>query len=738
MRCSLILPALVATGALFAASPWDDLVQRRRQGDPRQARWLLCVRPGDFPAATAYGDPVFRKLLTGGDFGMEVLNQAVVRDLWGRRGWGNEAHWVLLAPSGEEAASGVGPPKGEAVLDGIHAGGGQPRWEARDAFLRDHPDQGEAQLEAVHQAFQALRLRLHALARAGRVQVPAWHPQPGARPALFAARVSLGPGAQGEDMADELYAEVADAFDRLLALPGWEREAAGVATHLAHWDVGQSPRMRRLCAQAARDLERRLRQEPYDLELAQFWMEVCDAAGQVPETVGGLCLPVPGEPWPDPAMVGRLLEPHVRRRDWNGALKLLSDLVPQGPPDPVTPQGWDSHCRLLGAIHAQRALALAGLGTWDQAGTALSESRHWGGSQGVREALVTRGSLFTGPGGDPSAWRNLLAQALGRHEAEPPPMPAAEPPLRLVVVGMPRWILQWSGLRQAPELALWSPAELHWEVADRRLEEAHRTRYGWGPGPRWALFRGEELRTSGPACPDPKALAILLEGQGTPRLQLLQRVLEAQPDHHAAHRERFDLLLKRMPDRRLEPLLAQDAAQALVTLEFDPQAPWKPDPEVWGQAAQQALPQLEQALRAWPNRIHLWQAWISWARFHPSRPPVLHLLQGVAFWSPRGDWRAWLPYEVQRAVAGELRAQGNYPAMRDWFRSVWESLDRRPLNQLYRGERAWVLERRREEETAVFRPLRDALAALECTEELAELDRVFGEMMGRAPAPRRK
>ena len=394
--------------------------------------------------------------------------------------------------------------------------------------------------------------------------------------------------------------------------------------------------MRRLCAQAARDLERRLRQEPYDLELAQFWMEACDAAGQLPETVGGLCLPVPGEPWPDPSMVGRFLEPHVRRRDWHGALKLLSDLSPQGPPNPVTPQGWDSHCRLLGAVHAQRALALAGLGTWDQAGTALSESRHWGGSQGVREALVTRGSLFSGPGGDPSAWRNLLAQALGRHEAEPPPMPAAEPPLRLVVLGMPRWILQWAGLRQAPELALWSPSELHWEVADRRQEEAHRTRYGWGPGPRWALFRGEELRTSGPDCPTPKALAALLEGQGTPQLQRLQRVLEAQPDHHAAHRERFDLLLKRMPDRRLEPLLAQDAAQALVTLEFDPQAPWKPDPEVWGQAAQQALPQLEQALRAWPNRIHLWQAWISWAPVPPVPPVGAAPAPGGGLLEPQG------------------------------------------------------------------------------------------------------
>jgi len=51
--------------------------------------------------------------------------------------------------------------------------------------------------------------------------------------------------------------------------------------------------------------------------------------------------------------------------------------------------------------------------------------------------------------------------------------------------------------------------------------------------------------------------------------------------------------------------------------------------------------------------------------------------------------------------------------------------------------RAEAEQRRREEETSVFQPLRDALAALECTQEQAELERTFGEMMGRQPARRR-
>jgi hypothetical protein len=133
----------------------------------------------------------------------------------------------------------------------------------------------------------------------------------------------------------------------------------------------------------------------------------------------------------------------------------------------------------------------------------------------------------------------------------------------------------------------------------------------------------------------------------------------------------------------------------------------------------------------WTNRTYLWKAWISWSRFHPAQPSVLALAQSTTFWSPRGDWRSWLPYEVQRAVAAELKRQGDFATMREWFRAVWETLDQRPLRSLYRGEQTWILERRREEETAVFRPLRDALAALKCTQERAELERVFGEMMGR-------
>jgi hypothetical protein len=729
MRFSHLLSALFLTCTLAAASPWSDFVQRRRSADPRLTRWTLCVRQGDFASLDAYQDSTFRKLLTAGDCSLETLAAPAAQDLWAQKGWGTEAHWLLLSPAGDEAGSGRGRPRGDQVLDVIHGTGAMPRWETRDQFLREHQDQGEARLEEVIQTFQELRVRLLALDREGKVLIPAWHPDPAARTSLTNHRVSLAPG-KGDAMADDLYAGVADAFEKLINLPGWEQEAGAVASHLALYDVGQSTRMRKLCAQAARSLEQALRDDPYELDLATFWVETTDAAGLPLGNLAGLCAPVPGQPWPEPSMLTRFLEPSYRRNDWDGALRLLSDLAPQSMPEPMSAHAWDGYCHLQSAIQAQRGIALARLGTWDLAGAALGEARHWGGSQGVREVLLTRGALFTGPGSDPGAWRMLLTQALGR-DAEPPAMPVPAPPLRLVVAGMPKWIVAWTALRHTPELAPWSPGELQWEAADRATFDKLRARYGWAASPRWALFRGQDLRATGDHLPEPRALAGILEGEGPTLLQRLQALVAAHPEHLAARRERADLLMRRMPNRWLEPTLAEDSAKALVVLEFDPKAGWKPDPSLWGEAAQRALPLLEQQIRTWPNRTYLWRAWISWARFHPAQPSVLTLAQSTAFWSPRGDWRSWLPYEVQRAVAAELKRQGSFSAMRDWFRSVWDTLDHRPLRNLYRGEQSWIMERRQQEKTAVFQPLREALAALGCTQEQAELEREFGEMMGR-------
>ena len=435
-------------------------------------------------------------------------------------------------------------------------------------------------------------------------------------------------------------------------------------------------------------------------------------------------------------MLGRILEPYRRRQDWEGALKCLAGLTPAAQPEPLGRKGWEDHCRLQCALLVRKGIAFAHLGSWDLAAGALEDARRWGGGQGVREALLNGATQWAGADPEPASWRAFLIQALNTDGARPP-MPALEPPLRLVVMGGPKWLPDWSLLPRSAELLPWSPGEVRWEAASREVHDRLARRHGWAPGPRWALFRGEDLRSTGTACPEAKALAILLEGEGSSMIQRLDRAVATQPDHLGAHRARFNCLLPRMPERRLEGTLARDAAEARIALPFDAGAPWKPDLDLWAAAAQEALPRVEEELRCWPSRSALWSAWISWAPFHPRQPSILALAQGLAYWSPLGDWRAGLPYAVQRAVASELRRQGGFDTMRTWFRSAWDALDQRPLSALRPGEREWVLERRREEETAVFQPLRDALRALGCGQEQADLERAFSAMMGQDMSRRR-
>ena len=730
MRRAFGFPLFCVVSLLAAGGPFDDFLQRKKATDPRVALWLLCVRSGDLTQQDLLADPVFQRLIVGGDLMLQPLAPGEARDLWAQQAWDPQPHWALVSPAADLVVSGKGRPTGDQVLAAIHNAGGRTRAELRGEFLKEHPLQGEARREALNEAVRLTRTRLMALDRAGKMKVPAWHPEAGGGLLGAGSRISLAATPEGEAQADELYVDWAEALEKLVAVPGWEVDSRVVSSHLMFWDVGQSTRMRRIFAGLAAAAEDRMRSDPYDLDAANFWVEAADAGRLPAANLAGLCLPVPGRSWPPSLLVGRFLEPFRRRKDPQGALNLLADLTPQAPPEPLSAAAWDDHCRLHSALLAHRAMALAGLGSWDLAASALEQASAWGGGQGVREALIMRGGQWTSAPADQNAWRLLITQALLRPGAKPP-MPAAQPALRLVVLGLPNWILAWSTLSQAPELAPWSPAELRWEVASREVQAKLRETYGFGPGPRWALFRGEDLRAQGEACPTARGLAATLEAQGSSLLQRLNQVIAAQPDHLAARRERFALLLKRMPDPRLEATLAEDAAEARIALDFDPTAPWKPDPDTWAGAAQRVLPKVEAELRCWPERVALWNTWMAWARFHPARPGVVALAQSLPYWSPREDWRAELPYSVQRAVAAELRRQGNFNVMRDWFRAAWDALDHRSAHSLRRGEREWLLERRKEEETAVFQPLRDALRALGCTQEQAELERVFGEMMGK-------
>ncbi len=719
MNRALIFLAFSTVQAL--AGPWDDFLQARGRATRGEPRWTLCVRPNLVATRDLVKDEAYQRLAVGGGWGLEVLNPAQAQDLKGALG----ADWALLGPAGDVAGKGRGVPTGERLLAALHARGARARWEEREAFLHEHPGQGDALLEDLALAMNLLRARLAALDAQGRIQVPLWHPVPGPAPADD--RIALA-GSGADALAGELYREAEDAFRRLTRAPGWHLEASAIVARLGSIQLGQSSGWRDLFAQVAEDLEPRVAADPRNGGLLRLWMTCLEGAGRLPETLSGRFTAPPGSVWPRAEDLTSLLEPFRRRRDFTAVARLLEDLTPAGPPEPLAPKGWEAYCDLRSALLANQAVNSASQGAWDQARAAMDEASAWGGSHAVRTAFLARGHLDTTA--DPGAWRRLLfARDEVRHRR--PPMPEQPPPLRLALLGLPPWLLRWTALREAPELAAWSPSELRWEIPGPRAHAEARARHGWDARPRWALLRGEELLASGDALPAPQALAAELAAHGTPLLERLRRLLSAEPGHEGARRARFRLLLARMPERGLEPELAGDAAEALLELPFGPDAPWKPDPDLWGAAAQAVLPRLEERLRTWPRDAGLWKAWIAWSRFHPGRPSLLALAEDLPHWSPGADWRAALPYPVLRRVAAELRRQGAFPQMRAWFQAAWDRLDQRPARDLRPWERRWILERRAEEDTAVYQPLREALRALGLHAEQVDLERTFAAMMAR-------
>jgi hypothetical protein len=707
------------------AGPWADFLQANRGRN--RGSWILALPSSALNTGALIRDPDYLELTSGPDWGVSVLGGAEARDLEASLG----ATWALLAPGGEVAGTGNGRPTGAGLLDAIHAHGGRARFELRAAFLQDHPRQGEARLEELTHQARLLRLKLVSLDSQGLVRVGAWHPQAGQPPE---DRIALQ-GPEGAERAEELYRNLGEALQALAQVPEWTRGAEEVLARIAPFSLGQSATLRHLAAGLVPDLERAAASDPDGEAVVHFLLDMMDTADDLPTSFGGIFQGAPGEVLPAPPTLGLLLEPYWRRQRWEEALRILEDLVPPAPPEPLDRRGWDAWLQLKAGADACRAATYASMGSWDEARGALAEAVACGHSGAVQSALLGRG--IAAATRDPVAWHRLQQQASGAYP-HAPPMPVPPGPLTLTLLGRPPWLLDWARLRDAPELAAWAPSVLHWDIATSGAHRSARERFGWCPEPRWALFRDGEVLATGTECPASGALAGVLAAHGTSRLERLADALARNPNSAHLRRHRFQALLRRMPDARLEPLLAEDAAQAFLPLPFGPGDAFHPDPALWSALAPEVLGTLEERLRSWPSDAGLWEAWLSWARFDPARPSALVLAQSLPHWAPRGDWRLAMPFALHRAVAAEMRRAGDYRAMRDWFQEMWEALDRIPLKDVRPWEKDWVQERRGEEETAIVQPLREALRVLGMTDQLAEVDRTWAAMTaGRAAHGRR-
>lgn len=658
---------------LAAQGPLDAVFKKaRQQGLP----WVLVHRSEDTASFERQDDELLR-LRIEGQLSMIPLDPRSAGELWQARGWGVQSHWLLVSVRGEEAGDGPGVPKGETILGLLRGRGLKPRWEERRAFLKENPGNGEAWSDEVMKAARLARLRMKRLEVQGTALRGSSHHLGHEIPSLGLA--DPNPETR-EAQADDVFKDLAVALQGAQGVEGWWKGIVDVSMLFPAMGASNSPRMRKVCQSLAEELEQALLHKGSEVGLESRWISFRAVAGQsvkvLPEMVS-----LPGEPGPSATILMACITNLAEEKDWEGALSLLDRISGQKVQEAWTPETWEGWCFYQSFLAGLRIRPLWELGRKEDARRAVETMRAWAGPEWpkIGGEVVLVGSLIQG--------ESFFQDALLEPPLPKPPMPAQRASVRMALMGLPSWRADWGALRESRSLLSWAPGELQWvhlkEDEAQRLRNLNR----WGSEPRWAMLRGSEVLLTGRQCPNPETLASVLEKEQPSRLQRLNELLERYPQHLGLRRRRMALLKARMPEPRLEELLAEDARATCepehmgltpLGLDFGPDASWKPDPRLWQWSAQQVLPRLERLLRAWPSHPGFWKAWLAWARFHPSRPSIVSFAGTLSLWQSRDRWIGALPPEVHRMVAGELRADKNYPEMLRWFEDAWRGVDKTP------------------------------------------------------------
>lgn len=707
---NLAFTMLAATITLPAQDAWAAWQARQRDRGGPNAPWLLVLRPQDAQDRWWMQDDRVRRLLATREFQVQPLTDAQGRDLSHLKGWQQEPRWLLLSPDGAQQTEGRGRPSGDRLLADLLDLGLRPRWERREAFLKEHPDHGPACIEALQEAEALLENRLNA--QAGGI-------------APFLARLrTQPPDPAALTQLDAMARELSEALQHLARLPLWWEQGS---LPLFRWgtrpDFVLPPQLREAIDRLREQAWEALLQDPSDEALWGLCARLARTGGLDLEGFLASAAPAPGQAWPPDTLVMTLAESYAAKEDWAGQLVAMNALRSAAIEAPADREAWDEARHALALVEIHRARALARLGRWEESAGAVGEARFLSGQR-------WRGFLTF-------FLRRAIPEAFGEQRAvyEPfldgdplpdPPPPPAPPTLRLLRLGAPAWAAAWTTLPRTAELAPWGPSELVAETASADLERTLRARHGW-EGPRWVLLAGDQLLASGDGVPAARELAQRLAVQAPSRLQRLDRFLERHPAHRAARRLRLDLLRARMPNRHLEPQLAEDAR--LLRARVKAGDGWTPDPGLWQWTAQQVLPALEADLEHWPDQAGLWRSWVAWAGFHPRQPSALLLARRLPLYGVEAAWSSRLPAEVHKAVAEELRGPGRYEEMRQWFQSAWDGIDR--LNRRRGiGVPQWLRSQRRGLKEAIVDPLREALVALRRDAEVVALDREVAEWLG--------
>lgn len=382
--------ALLAT-LCAAQDPWADAQTALGIRARANGRWVVATAPERMDPYA----PMAQRLVTSRGCMMELLPSEAGEALRARWGLPGEAPvWALVSPEGRLTDQGKGLLTPDSLLSLLKAQGYVPPWEQVEAFLRDHPDHGDARLEALR---QALNLAHAAIPLLRKTQAQGPERARAEREALEPVRAALAP---------------------ILDLPAWQatpRLAQDLA-RLTRWDLTLHPELRSLLIQVFRELVAWEAARPH-----AAWEHL----GILHLGVGlGLSMEEWG-PWMQPltamdSFIGGMgIEGIASQFGWEKTLEALDTYVSLGPLKDSSPKAWEAHCDRKASLLFNRVECLFHLRRWEACASALGELRAWSGPRWPDVAKVLRFVLHGIEEGAMSRLEPLLALS---------PLPAPAPP----------------------------------------------------------------------------------------------------------------------------------------------------------------------------------------------------------------------------------------------------------------------------------------------------------------------
>lgn len=658
---------IAVSPGMQAQSPdaWESLLSRQRFRPDRQGAYQFISRGQDYEGPWS-NDLALTKLRASGELSFLQLDEAQSKALWSRQRWAiGEGHWVILDPALEIVASGTAQPTVESLLQTLRDAGWKPQSERREAFLREHPDNGEAWQDLFT---ESLKVAL----RSGDEEAVSPEKEGEMKP----------PDAE-KDQAQ--FGDVDRALRGLLEVEGWE--------HHFEFQVGlddgakgfpQSALLQPQLVKMRRGVEEALKARPGNWRLWSAWTELA-GPGDSPEALLTSLEPAPRQPWPPLEAAESLAQAYRRNKDWVGLAHLAEAAMGQAlQPLVIQTIGADSERLLLGhrslvvsAWGPYRVEALLHLGRRQDAVNALEECRALSGRSWRRvQQVFSQINLLGGElaklyrEGDQRAFMDVIKQPALKDV----PAPAAAAPLRVALQGKPYWQEDFVQLQRDPAFDVWKPGrDLVWDSLSEAEARFFKGR-GEGGAERWVLLRGQELLASGDELPTRETLSDLLLAHGLPYLAELDAFIKGHPDHADARELRISEVTSRAQTPGLEKRLLADFTRTRVSAVLPKE--WKPDADLWAEAAGKMLPQVEAEVRRWPTNLPLLR-WVTWAAWHPSRPKPGALLRSLAIWksttAEQDPFRTGpVGIFLTAQVSEFLQSRKDWEGLSDWCQTLWE------------------------------------------------------------------